>query len=423
MTAFFRDRPFGAGHILRTVAFFLIPVAVSAPRGLSVLAALGGVAVVGFAISRRTAVPFPLGPAVYELGALAVLMVSSALWSVDPGLSLVKALPAVGTMLASLVMIGAAQRLDQAQTQAVRAWFLAGGAAGLVFVAIEILTDSAFHRWVLQDSLLHVPPLRDPVAATFPLNRGMSVLSIGVWLLVLTGLASGRRRFGVALFIAGAGALVYSDNLAPPLALMVGMACAGLVLVAYRWALRGLGAALVGLILIAPAVPHVLPIAETAAYEHPYLPPSAVQRLKIWSVVAEKIAERPVLGWGFDSSRTFSSREDQTSRLIERRPDGSLFIDVTEDIPLHPHNAILQWWLELGFLGAAVGAFIVGALFRTLLTLPRLPAALATGMVLSATTNLAISYGAWQNWWLSAMALVAMMAAALLVAPSPPKPD
>lgn len=136
-----------------------------------------------------------------------------------------------------------------------------------------------------------------------------------------------------------------------------------------------------------------------------FLPASWDARLDIWEYAAQKILQKPFLGWGFDASRHFG-----------------------KSIPLHPHNMSIQVGLELGYIGlfllAAVWVLLVLRIGRgapevpsagfaelrelskaeaSLQTDPR-PYALAT---LSAVFVIAqLSFGIWQEWWLALMALV-----------------
>ena len=72
---------------------------------------------------------------------------------------------------------------------------------------------------------------------------------------------------------------------------------------------------------------------------------SAAHRLLIWSFVGDRIAEHPLAGWGLNSSRAIPGGKDP----IE--PGASW-------LPLHPHNAPLQLWLELGVPGAVLLALL-----------------------------------------------------------------
>ena len=72
---------------------------------------------------------------------------------------------------------------------------------------------------------------------------------------------------------------------------------------------------------------------------------SAGHRLLIWSFAGDRIAERPLIGWGLDASRAIPGGDDPI------RPGESW-------MPLHPHNAALQLWLELGVPGAVLFALL-----------------------------------------------------------------
>jgi O-antigen ligase len=128
---------------------------------------------------------------------------------------------------------------------------------------------------------------------------------------------------------------------------------------------------------------------------------SVWHRAEIWSFVAGRIAERPLLGWGLDSSRAMPGGKDKV--------DGA-----NEVLPLHPHNGILQLWLELGAIGAAIGAAIaMRAAWRA--TDPDEDPATRFAMAGSLAAALAVyatAYGAWQGWWMATLWLVAAFASA-----------
>ena len=77
---------------------------------------------------------------------------------------------------------------------------------------------------------------------------------------------------------------------------------------------------------------------------------------------------------------------------------------------VHPHNASLQIWLELGGLGALLATILVIALWRTVgaLTDPAARAA-ATAMLLSALIVANLSFGIWQTWWMATLTVGAVL--------------
>lgn len=126
-------------------------------------------------------------------------------------------------------------------------------------------------------------------------------------------------------------------------------------------------------------------------------------RFRIWEFVGERIAEKPLFGWGMDASRSVPGGADH-------RPGTEVNV-----LPLHPHNLILQWWLELGLIGAALAAAAVASLALGMTRWIADSDTLAAGLCLLALVGVIsfMSYGAWQSWWLGTQAVVATMFAAV----------
>lgn len=77
-----------------------------------------------------------------------------------------------------------------------------------------------------------------------------------------------------------------------------------------------------------------------AAKIKPHLGQSWGARIDIWSFAVSKAAQKPWLGWGFESARNFEPV-----------------------IPNHPHNMAIQAWLELGVPGLLLLAGLWTAIF------------------------------------------------------------
>ncbi len=128
----------------------------------------------------------------------------------------------------------------------------------------------------------------------------------------------------------------------------------------------------------------------------------------IWSFTGDRIAEHPIVGWGLDSSRAIPGGN------IEIRPGESW-------LPLHPHDAALQVWLELGAPGALLFAALVGLLWLRLAEMPwpRLYKAAAGGGFASALALAFAGWGIWQEWWLGTLALAFFVTATMARAVKP----
>jgi O-antigen ligase len=84
-----------------------------------------------------------------------------------------------------------------------------------------------------------------------------------------------------------------------------------------------------------------------------------------------------------------------------------------EQMPLHPHNAALQIWLEAGGIGAALTSLFVLLALSTAARrwpLSRPGAAASLSFAVAALLIAGLSYGIWQTWWLATLWLGAALA-------------
>jgi O-antigen ligase len=173
---------------------------------------------------------------------------------------------------------------------------------------------------------------------------------------------------------------------------------------------RTLAAALSGaLVVAAVALPLATPDFRGVTALHqamPSLKSSAIHRLVIWRFTAERIAERPYLGWGMDSSRALPGAKEHLAALL---PQAGLEPSA-EALPLHPHSALLQWEVELGVPGTLLClAVIAWGLWRVgfSVDLGRVDRAGALAWATTALVVAMLSFGTWQAWWLSCVFLTA----------------
>ncbi len=206
-----------------------------------------------------------------------------------------------------------------------------------------------------------------------------------------------REGWLAAAIVLGAGLIVASIGLhvdSPVVALGLG----GLVLVLVQrlgrpaiWAL--LAATLLYFALtpaffavVGPRLPHF-------HTDHGIAKASWGVRLDIWRFAGGKILERPWQGWGIDASR------------------------VWPEVEMHPHNAVLQLWLELGVVGAALGALFWVYVWARIGAAARANRADAGVFAAVAAAYLSIggmSFGVWQEWWL-ALGVIAVIVCDTLV--------
>ena len=116
-------------------------------------------------------------------------------------------------------------------------------------------------------------------------------------------------------------------------------------------------------------------------------------RITIWRTVAQLIAKNSIIGYGFDASR-----------IVGQLPPPFL----------HPHNGVLQIWLELGLVGVmlmyagaarAAKAAVQKAANNTVL-------AVVAATIATFSVFWSLSFGIWQGWY---VAVAGLTAAALVL--------
>ncbi|MCA3739862.1 O-antigen ligase [Phenylobacterium sp.] len=257
-------------------------------------------------------------------------------------------------------------------------------AAGVLalFLLFEALTSAAGYKVLL-----------GLIGQTVRPDYAIKIVAQGLYVLTLLAppalaAVSGRTRWILGLVL-GAGiigpALVFGYD-APLLALACAILAAGLVLGLPSLAPRLLAGLSAGGVLLAPVLAKgafALGLDERIA---PLLSESWLQRLGYWGKAVEWIWARPLPGWGLDASRAFGP-----------------------GIQLHPHNAPLQIWMELGLIGAVAAAIVWASIFSGLSRPVRTPAAAAaTATAVAYLIFGAVSFGVWQEWWLALGALSAL---------------
>jgi O-antigen ligase len=357
---------------------------------------------------RHGAWPWPQGAAAWAALALFGWAAVTALWAPDP-------LRALGTALqiGGFVALGAAAARAMAAEDpaAKRRLVLAatgGLVAGLALAALDAVTGNAVRA--------AVRGLREvPVTLGFGLKPAASAMGLWLPLVAAAGLARWLRGLVLA---AGAVVLVLLPGEAAKLAVVAGGLAGGAALLAPRWTPRLLGGFLAIAILAMPAVLGPLLAAGLPA---DCIAPSAAHRLLIWDFVTDRIAERPLRGWGMEASRDIPGHLDSPSPEALQRfhltgPGAALWLPTAKLLPLHPHNGALQLWLELGLPGALLGAALALLLGGAAARSPR--PAVATAVLAAASVTAMLSFGAWQEWWVGAE-LMALAAVAALPARAP----
>ena len=143
-------------------------------------------------------------------------------------------------------------------------------------------------------------------------------------------------------------------------------------------------------VLIIMAAPLLAYIASQYAQNPPGdVPLSWDHRLRMWGYCWNVIADNPLIGAGFDASRSF----DETYIAKDGR-------EITT-VSLHPHNAGVQIWTETGLIGALLASAVIASLIKPVQNFvqSRGHAGAVSGVIMATLIISSLTYGAWQFWW------------------------
>ena len=381
----------------------LPPLSLMAPTllvpALFVLAALALVA--GHYAGARPVVPWRLAVLILALVAWGTM---TSLWALDPALSLYRAAKLALVAAAGILLVGAARTVE-ARHQPAIAWSLLAGFTLALSIAVVALFASGAIDVSAGDGALRIAPFR-----AAGLKRGLSVLFLFAWVLAAGLAAAGRFPLAWLCLAIPPGVMLLMKSEASVVAWACGIAglLAGRLfsdrVLLFLTPSVGLYAVLV------PFLTRLIPGDLTAWAGS--LPFSALHRLAMWRFTAERVFERPFLGWGLENVRVIPGGKEPAgiADFIANRPaDGrdlsalveALRLDPPQLLPLHPHNFVLQVWLELGVPGVALATGVLVVVLFALLRAARTrwQRGLSLGLFLATATLASLSYGAWQTWW------------------------
>jgi O-antigen ligase len=268
---------------------------------------------------------------------------------------------------------------------AVFAWGMAGLGA---LLTLEALSGALIYRSVREAI---GDPIRPDLAAR-NVAQGAYVLAVLCAPAALAAIRSGAPKWLGLVMLAGVvAASVAFDADAPVLALLLAAGAGALCL---RWPSAGPIVLAAGTVVFFLAAPSVVVLAKaTGVYQalEAAAPLSWSQRMGYWSHAVRWIGDHPFRGWGIEASRMFAP-----------------------GIKLHPHNAALQVWLELGLVGAACASAFWGAiLLRQRRAAADLGVAAGVAAAVVYLVFAAVSFGVWQEWWVCLGGVAAAFALAV----------
>ncbi|MDR3441059.1 hypothetical protein [Telmatospirillum sp.] len=361
-------------------------------------------------------------PLLIHLGLLLAWCAAASLWSFNPLFSLNSVLMLAGTFIAGWITLVVLDCFTASQWRPV----ILALAAGLGLAGAAMLVAGLVERCHLADI----------GRVLWNMDADATVVALLVWPVLAWLDRFGHRRAAILLFLVTLAGVFMAHDIAAKVAMLGG----GLAWIGGRWwsaaNLRKIAVVVaLGSLLTPLAALHLPPSSVSAGWT--WLSSPNHHRLTIWSFSARHIIEKPFLGWGFDGARAIPGgktqipvvrlagcRGDQAPIAIAGfdRPVPADCVIWEESLPLHPHDAWLQVWLELG----AVGAILVSLLLMLLISGPRRSPVTTKGRTASVAslvvglTVCSVSFGAWQSWWLSCLWIAAALIIPLLRAADAP---
>ena len=390
-----------SGAVLPTTALILPPLAVFAPLGDAPLLAVAALAMLALDGRRCLAGLGELESLAILLAALGLWGTASASWSILPGHSLFEGGRFLLESAGGLAFLAWAFAAAEEERRRLVLALSLGIVLALLLLALERFGNEPITRWWVG------------IPSTQPLNlsrfdRGVTVLVLALWPLLCAAAPLWWRAILLVAVVGMAAVMASATALLAALASLVAFTLAWL-------APRSVaGAMMAGLLALSIAIPIAVPTYDTTIALHqqaPWIKWSGIHRLLIWRFAADRVAERPILGWGMDASREIPGGKVEFNDVLPtlHYPGGA------QRLPLHPHDAVLQLQLELGIPGLVLGlAVILWPIWRIGWRAPLSPGRRAGALALGAAALIVglLSFGVWQAWWLSTVWLAAGLSAA-----------
>ena len=226
-------------------------------------------------------------------------------------------------------------------------------------------------------------------------NRSLAASALFIWFYLMTNIVEKQMKFALVLLLCVFLMFTQMASLAAVCALIISF-----ISLCVLFTFRDSGQRILSIIFPVMVTGFAflffyLPPVQIMMPDINFLPFSAIHRLYIWEFVSQKIMLEPYWGWGLDAARSLPGRYSLT-------PIGGEFL------PLHPHNASLQVWVELGIVGLLTFAVMTWQITRDKYN-GFYTNALAVAFVSSYLTIGGVGYGMWQNWWIASAWIAAVL--------------
>jgi O-antigen ligase len=377
--------------LIPAMYFCLGIISLFASRGIVILLAAACLGTPSFAKAYRDILRNLSTLAGAALVCLMAWSFASSIWAPDSWWALNEVSRAALVFLLGLVFVAAVSGLNERQRDVAQRSLCYGTLVFVVLLAIEYASHGAIARSLMGDKI--TPDMQYT-------NHASAIFSAIIWpIAVILTRRSGRRGI-FALCVLGALFIVWLLPIKASLvALIFGSIAAGATYVLRTSAARLIATVIVVSMLVLPWMFVYPPFQQSIEAQRVTMATNLQERLVAWEFVSTKTMDAPIIGHGFRASRKISQEAGQTS-VPEPGKSG---LKEIHKLPLHPHNWVLQVWLELGAIGIGFAVLLVVGLFRVIGRYGDHPLfmAAAIGSLVTFFCIASLSFGFWQKWWLA----------------------
>lgn len=381
-------------HLTRTQTLFwttfifalFVPFAFSvfSPLPFSLFVPLIGV---GFFIAHRIFFsnwPFiqtPLPGLSQLITVLVALMLCSALWSIKPEATFERALKVGGLLISSFALVAVAQKCPPVIWRKYKLLFpftafLVGG-----ITCFDIFSGMPIYNSINHKSLEELRP-------DF-LNKNASVFVMSLPVALYLAWKSRSIIFFIIVLMLGIATFLLTYSQACQLSILV-MALAAfgclsfLEKITIRTAFISLSFLLLMLPWIAPTLFDLLAVKIDAVQTGVMADASAALRLENWDFLSRRILENPLSGFGMDTTRYMIFDTEQ--------------LYFHNNSIMHPHNIVLQMWIEFGIFGILWTLAFFAYFYAFLMKLKPQSRRLAFLTFCGIMVFMLVSWSIWASW-------------------------
>ena len=385
--------------------FLILPIAIFSSKAMAPLFVILALALFTLNVTDKDRkFSLPKMP-VIAFSVLLIWVAISLLWSFDQSLGSKLILPLIALFGLGVFTLSEINYVPHSARKIGERLLIWGAAIAIALLLFESVTGAwltRFSRGLPWWEVIN--PQTGGINVEAFLRNGIVILTILLWP-ILSVLLQRRQFFGTALFIVLTIYLVFRFSSSTALIAII-TAGIGISIARFHRKFASLLVASTFIILIvgAPFFVHQFTASKNVKEigQQSYdlkLPNSATSRLIIWQFTTQKIFEKPFLGWGMNTARKIPRGGEKYTLKVNTPESKKIVLFKESFLPLHPHNAALQIWLELGATGAVIVAVFGWLFIRKLENLHTDPSVF--GVVISLLVFSFISFGIWQSWWIA----------------------